>query len=236
MFDKLIAALVLFFVLSTCPLLAQDNKHTLVLSGHGEIMLAPDMAIVDFGVEAQAPTAKAALEANTRNMAVLMATLKSASIEDKDIQTRNFSVQPRYDDKPNGSPPRIIGYAVNNSVSVIVHKIDSLGTLLDKAVAAGTNQVSNISFTVSSPQEAQDEARRAAVKDALRKANVLTEAAGIKLGALQSMSEQGGNQVMPMAKMSRMAAAPMAQDAMPVPVAQGQVMILADVNMVWEIQ
>ena len=234
MLNRLVAAFVLISVLGSVPLLAQENRRPLVLNGHGEVKMAPDMAIVDLGVESQGPTAKAALEANTRNMATLMAMLKSANIEDKDIQTSNFSVQPRYDDKPNVNQPKIVGYAVNNAVSVAVRKLDGLGVLLDKAVGSGSNQISSIGFTVAAPQEAQDEARRAAVKDALRKASVLTDAAGVKLGALRSMSEQGGGQIMPMAKMSRMAAAPMQAQA--VPVAEGQVSITADVNMVWEMQ
>ena len=236
MLKKLISAFVVVAALSVGPLVAQDMKRPLMLNGHGEVKMAPDMAIVDFGVESQAPTAKAALEANTKNMAALMAVLKSASIEDKDIQTSNFVVQPRYDDRANINPPKIVGYAVSHSVSVAVHKLDNLGNLLDKAVTAGSNQISNINFTLSAPQAAQDEARKAAVKDALHKATLLTDAAGVKLGALQSMSEIGGGSIAPMAKMSRMAANSMVADGAPVPVAQGQLSISADVNMVWELQ
>jgi len=191
--------------------------------------------VVDFGVESQGPTAKAALDANTKNMSALMAMLKSSGIENKDIQTSNFTVQPRYDDRPNVNPPKIVGYVVSNSVSAAVRRLDDLGGLLDKAVTAGSNQISNINFTVAAPQAAQDEARRAAVKDALRKANLLTDAAGVKLGALQSMNEAGGNFIAPMARKSRMQAdAPMLAQA--VPVAEGQVSITAEVNMVWEMQ
>ena len=152
MLNKLFAALILVSVFSASPLLAQDNKRRLVLNGHGEVKLAPDMAIVDFGVESQGLTARAALDANTRNMAALITALKSSNIDDKDIQTSNFSVQPRYDDKPNVNPPKIVGYAVNNAVSVAVRKLDSLGALLDRAVASGSNQISNIGFTVADPK------------------------------------------------------------------------------------
>ena len=234
MFKYLASFIVAFVMFSGAPLVAQDNKRPLMLTGRGEVKMAPDMAIVDFGVESQGSTAKAALEANTRNMAALLATLKAAAVDDKDIQTNNFSVQPRYDDKPNVNPPKIVGYAVNNAVSVAVRKLDNLGALLDKAVAAGSNQINNVGFTVSDPNAARDTARKAAVKDATSKATVLADAAGVKLGALQSMSEQGGGQVIPMAKMSRMAQAPM--DAQAVPISEGQVSITADVNMVWEMQ
>jgi len=237
MFKKLISSFILIAALGSMPALAEEAKRLLVLNGHGEVKLAPDMAVVDFGVESQGPTAKAALDANTKNMAGLMAVLKSSGIDDRDIQTSNFTVQPRYDDKPNVNPPKIVGYVVSNSVSAAVRKLDDLGGLLDRAVSAGSNQISNIGFTVASPASAQDEARRAAVKDARRKADLLTDAAGVTLGAVQSMSESGGNFVAPMAKVMRMqVGAAMADAASPVPVAQGQVSVSADVNMVWEIR
>ncbi len=236
MFKILFSLIISFVLLGGTSAMAQDAKRQLVLNGHGEVKLAPDMALVDFGVESQGATAKLALEGNTKNMTALVAMLKSSGIEDKDIQTNNFTVQPRYDEKPNVNPPRIVGYQVSNSVVVAVRKLENLGGLLDKAVSSGSNQIGNISFTVAAPGAAQDEARRAAVKDALRKAGLLTEAAGVKLGALQSMSESGGNYVAPMAKMARMNNSVAMQADAPVPVAQGQVSVSADVNMVWEIQ
>ena len=234
MLNRFIAVLVIVSGFMATPVYAQDPKRPLLLNGHGEVKMAPDMAIVDFGTVSQALTAKAALDANTAKMSALIDVLKTAGIEDKDIQTSNFNVGPRYDNSGNsGQPPKITGYEVSNGVSVIVHKLDGLGAILDKAVGAGSNQINGISFGLDNAHAAQDEARKAAVVDAMSKAKLLTDAAGVKLGALQSMSEQGGSIPMPiqmgMAKVARMQAAP-------VPVAEGQVGITADVNMVWEME
>ncbi len=234
MLNKFIAVLVVVSAFMATPAFAEGPKRPLVLSGHGEVKMAPDMAIVDLGTVSQALTAKAALDANTAKMSALIDVLKTAGIEDKDIQTSNFNVGPRYDNSGNsGQPPKITGYEVSNGVSVIVHKLDGLGAILDKAVGAGSNQINGISFGLDNAHAAQDEARKAAVMDALSKAKVLTDAAGVKLGALQSMSEQGG--IMPMAKMASMQVTRMAASA-PVPVAQGQIEVTADVNMVWEME
>ena len=234
MLNKFIAVFMIVLAFVATPAFAEGPKRPLILSGHGEVKMAPDMAIVELGTLSQAPTAKAALDANTAKMSALIALLKSAGIDDKDIQTSNFNVGPRYDNSVvSGQPSKITGYEVSNGVSVIVHKLDGLGAILDKAVAAGSNQINGISFGIANSQSAQDEARKAAVADAIHKAALLTEAAGVKLGALQSMSEQGGSIPMPMqmgmAKVARMQAAP-------VPVAEGQVGITADVNMVWEME
>ena len=236
MLNKFIAVLVIVSAFVATPAFAEGPKRPLVLSGHGEVKMAPDMAIVDLGTLSQAPTAKAALDANTAKMSALIDVLKAAGIEDKDIQTSNFNVGPRYDNSANsGQPPKITGYEVSNGVSVIVHKLDGLGAILDKPVGAGSNQINGISFGLDNAHAAQDEARKAAVMDAMGKAKVLTDAAGVKLGALQSMSEQGGMVPMTMAKMAPMQANRMAASA-PVPVAQGQIDVTADVNMVWDME
>jgi uncharacterized protein len=233
MLNKFIAVLVIVSAFMATPAFAEGPKRPLVLSGYGEVKMAPDMAIVDLGTVSQALTAKAALDANTAKMSALIQVLKTAGIEDKDIQTSNFNVGPRYDNPISGQPPKITGYEVSNGVSVVVHKLDSLGAILDKAVGAGSNQINGISFGLDNAHAAQDEARKAAVMDAMSKAKLLTDAAGVKLGALQSMSEQGG--MMPMAKMASMQVTRMA-DSAPVPVAQGQIDVTADVNMVWEME
>jgi len=236
---KLIAGSIIAAVLLAAPAAyAEDQKmhRQLSLSGHGEVKATPDMAIVELGTLSQAATAKAALEANTAKMTSLIGMLKMAGIEDKDIQTSNFSVNPRYESSSNSNGnPKIAGYDVSNSVSVIVHKLGDLGAILDKAVSAGSNQINGITLTVADPQAAMDEARKSAVKDALRKATLLTDAAGVKLGPLENMSESGNQVPMPMAR-GRVMMDMAAKAAAPVPVAEGQVAISADVNMVWEMQ
>ena len=235
MLNKFIAVLGIVLAFVATPVYAQEAKRPLVLNGHGEVKMAPDMAIVELGTLSQAPTAKAALDANTSKMAALIEVLKTAGIDDKDIQTSNFNVGPRYDNSSiSGQPAKIIGYEVSNGVSVVVHKLDGLGGILDKAVAAGSNQINGISFGIANAQAAQDDARRAAVRDAMHKATVLSEAAGVKLGTLQSMSEQGG--AVPFAAPRMMQAQASRMASAPVPVAEGQVAITADVNMVWTME
>jgi uncharacterized protein YggE len=238
MFKLIASSLIAASFLAAPAAFAEDPKmpRQLSLSGHGEVKAAPDMAVVELGTLSQAATAKAALEANTAKMTALIAMLKGAGVDDKDIQTSNFSVGPRYENSTTSSGnPKIAGYDVSNSVSVIVHKLGDLGGILDKAVAAGSNQINGITLTVADPQTALDDARKSAVKDALRKAAILTDAAGVKLGPLVNMSESGNQVPMPMAR-GRVVMDMAAKASAPVPVTEGQVAISADVNMVWEMQ
>ena len=138
------------------PALADDDS-TMMMTGHGEVTAAPDTAVITSGVTTEGETARAALDANTKAMSQLIDTLKAASIEARDIQTSNFSVNPNYvysDERDaNGytKPPKIVGYTVTKSVTVHVRDLTILGTMLDKEVSVGANTINGISFAVEDP-------------------------------------------------------------------------------------
>ncbi len=218
------------------PAFAEDSKliRSISLSGHGEVRVAPDLAIVTMGVMSSSSTAQEALAANTKSMNDLMAALKAASIEAKDIQTSNFSVNPRYDyGQNNGQAPKLSGYDVSSTVTVIVHKIDGVGDLLDKAVSSGSNQINGVSFSVANPQDAMDAARKQAVQDAKRKADLYAAATSTSLGNVISLSEGVSAEPQPTMMRAKTAAS---SDAGPVPIAQGEQVIGVDVNIAWEIK
>lgn len=202
------------------------------LSGHGEVRTAPDMASVTSGVVTQGTTAGEALAANTKAMNDLFAALKGAGIEDKDVQTSNFSVQPRYDYN-NGQAPKLVGYDVSNNVTVTVRKVGDLGPLLDKMVQSGSNQIAGVNFQVSKPDDAMDEARKLAAADASRKAKVYAQAMGVELGPVMQVSEGASFQPpVPMVRGMVMKA----DAAAPVPVAAGEQTLAVDVTVTWEIK
>ncbi len=218
------------------PAFADEARtpRTITLSGHGETRAAPDMAFVTSGVMSQGATAADALAANTQTMNNLFAALKAAGIAEKDIQTSNFSVQPRYDFGNGTTPPKLVGYEVSNAVTVTVRKLADLGPLLDRLVSAGSNQIQGIGFDVSEPDAALDAARQLAAADATRKAKVYAAAMGVDLGKVISISEGGGQQPQP----PLLRAGPMMADAAsaPVPVAAGEQSLSVDVTVTWEIR
>lgn len=229
------AAAVMGLLATLSPAFADGGKMPRIVSltGHGEVRSTPDIAFVTSGVTTQGATAADALAANTKAMTDLFAALKAAGIEDKDIQTSNFSVQPRYDFS-NGQAPKLMGYDVSNNVTIKLKKVDMLGALLDKLVQSGSNQISGISFDVSKPEEAMDEARKLATEDATRKAKLYAQAMNIELGNVVQISEGSNSGPSPVPFVR--GAAMMKADAAPVPVAAGEQTIAADVNIVWEIK
>lgn len=225
--------LAMTLVAATLPAIAQEMKMPRVISitGHGESRVAPDLAVVSAGVTSQAATAAEALQANTGAMTKVLAALKQAGIAERDIQTSNFSVQPRYDYYNNTQPPKLASYDVSNTVTVSLRQIAALGGLLDSLVQAGSNQINGVAFEVANPEAALDEARRLAVADAARKAKLYAGAAGVALGPVMSISE--GVRYEPPSPMRGKAM--MAEASAPVPVAAGEQVLSVYVNMVWEI-
>src|SRR5262249_35711090 len=104
-------------------------------------------------------------------------------------------------------PRSLTGYSVSNQVSVTIRQIDKVGDVLDRVVAAGATDAGNIAFLVSDPSKALDQAREAAIADARRKAEVFAKAGGVRLGAVQWITEDAGSGT-PVPVMARAAAAP----------------------------
>jgi uncharacterized protein len=113
---------------------------------------------------------------------------------------------------------------------VSVRDLAGLGTMLDSVVNEGSNQISGIAFDIADRHVLEDQARKLAVADARRKAEIYAAAAGVSLGRVVVMSEFA---VTPIPIGPR---AMMKTEAAPaVPIAQGEQTVTIDVNMAWEI-
>ena len=193
-------ALGTFLSLSTVgaiPAIAQEapakTEAMISVTGHSEQSLPTDMALITLSVVKTQETAALALKDNSTVMAEVIAAIKSAKVEDKDIQTSNFSVVPQYfyqqSDDGKQLPPKLTGYTVTNSVVVRMKDVARVGELLDLAISKGVNQGGDIRFLNSDPNEAISRARAGAVKDALAKAQEIADAAQMKLGRVVLLAE-----------------------------------------------
>jgi len=212
-------------------------EATITVTGHGTLNAEPDIAVVNAGAVTEARTAREALDANTKIMADTFAALQAMGVEERDMQTSRLTVEPRYTyfDSSNGErrPPRIDGYTVSNQLTVRVRDLTIIGEALDALITAGVNQMGGLSFAVDEPDALFAEARQAAVADAMAQAEMLTEAAGVSLGRVISISQNQARQQPPQPQMARMAMAMEAADA--IPVATGEQELRATVSITWAI-
>ena len=212
-----------------CFLLPLGNATALdrlvTVNGEGTVSVPPDMATIHLGVTTQAASAREASEANARRMTTLLTAIKSGGIAESDIQTSSLSLQPQMG---GGNTPRITGFQASNQVTVKVRDLSALSGLLDKTIAAGANDVSGIDFSVSDRSKALDRARREALDDARRKAELYASAAGAKVGAVVTISETTQQQpVRPMMRTMREAAS--------VPIEPGEQKLRVSVTVAYEL-
>ncbi|HWD13369.1 SIMPL domain-containing protein [Pseudochrobactrum sp. sp1633] len=217
---------------------SEKQQAFIMVTGEGEVQAAPDMAILDLTVLREAKTAREAMTDNNKAMTQVLAAMKEAGIEDRDLQTSGVNIQPTYtypSDKNGLKAPKIIGYSVTNGLTVRVRDLNKVGDLLDKSIDLGVNQSGGLRFINDDPSKQLTDARKKAMENALEKAKVLTETAGAKLGRVLEISEYS-NSPRPIA-MARTKMVAMSAEAAgdSVPVSAGENSYNVNVNVKFEI-
>lgn len=168
--------------------MSQGKIH---VSGTGHAAQAPDQASVSAGVVSEGTTAGEAMRKNASRMTSTFTALKKAGIKDRDIQTSQMSLQPRYD-YTNRQKPRITGYEVRNTVSAKSDDLENVGPMLDALVEAGVNNINGVTFSIKDSKTAKGKAREDAIANAKEKADQMAKAAGVRLGRILEIRESGG--------------------------------------------
>jgi uncharacterized protein YggE len=158
----------------------------------GEVTRVPDVAIITAGVVSRSPTATGALQDSASRMQAVLAALRRAGVESRDIQTSNVSLNPEYRYE-NNEPPKLVGYSASNSVTVRFRDIRASGKILDTLVAQGANQINGPSLTVDKPEAALDEARAKAIAVGRARAELYARSMGLRVVRIVSVNESGGS-------------------------------------------
>ena len=177
---------------------ANGQAQGIFVSGQGTVVAKPDTALLSLGVSVFADTARGARNEAADAMTALLGSLKGNGIDEKDIKTTQFSLNPEYDYSRSGSP-RLTGYRVTNAVSVKVRDLDRAAEVIDEAVDAVGDpiQISGISFTVDDPKPLLTQARTAAMADAKAKGQQLAQLADVTLGKPIAISESSSGSTPP---------------------------------------
>lgn len=211
--NKMRIALLAVFVLLALFLLAKtwdaafgrapnEPVNMITVTGTGEAVVVPDIAQIDFTVTEQATTVGEAQEKATTRMNAALDFLKQQGIEEKDVKTTYYSVNPRYEYSnatcaygmpcPPTSAPKIIGYEASQAVQVKVRDTAKAGQVLEGLGSLGVQNINGPQFTVDDEDAVKAEAREAAITEAREKAKVLAKQLGVRLGKTVSFYENEG--------------------------------------------
>lgn len=202
---------------------ADRPAHTITVNGTGKASTVPDRATFTFGVSTKRNTAAQASDANNGEMRKVIDALRAAGVPEGEIQTSSISIYPHYSNSGN----EVDGYEASNSVTVTV-SLAKAGDALQAAVSAGANQVDGPSLTKGDSEALYASALRDAVANARSRAEVLADAAGVKVGEVVAI-EEGSEPSGPITYDTALAS------AVPAPIQPGKQDVEADVTVTYAI-
>jgi uncharacterized protein YggE len=198
-------------------------------SGTSEVSAAPDRAMVSLGAVVEAKQALDAQKQLAQVMQRVIKDIRAQGIPDEKIRTAGLSLNPVYSHpapKAGQEPdsPRIVGYRASNTVRVQVDDLERVGGVIDAGIAAGANQLNNLSFDLRDDLKYRKQALQLAAQEARSKAEAIASALNLQLGEVLEIREEGGPAVYPVER--RFAASAAAGT----PIQPGQVQVNASVS------
>jgi uncharacterized protein YggE len=212
----------------------QYDKRTLTVTGKGEMSASPDVAYLNLAVETTAKSASQAVKDNAEKTNKVMEAIKAKLSENDKVSTAGYSLSPIYEYNNQTNQSEFKGYRASNQIMVKAHNLKEIGVIIDATAEAGLNNISSLTFDTTKSAEIRKKALAEAVKDAKATAQILAEAAGVKITRILQLSPSYDFPVpvyrdYAMAKESA-AAAP------PTPIEPGDLTINATVSIVFEIE
>lgn len=183
---------------------SMSNMNSISVSGEGEVFAVADIASFSYSVVESGSTVGDAESKATQKWNEILSYLREQGIEDADIKTTNYAVDPQYAPlAPNTAwvpmvEREITGYTVTQTAQIKVRDTDNVGSILSSVGERGVRNLSGISFTIDDMSVLETEARELAIADAKAKADVLAKNLGVRLDGVTSYYEvRGGYYPMP---------------------------------------
>ena len=170
------------------------------VNGHGELRMAPDMAIISLTLEKTDADAKAARADVEARAAKVIALARKLGLPDKDIVAPAVTSYPVYGcaagtlgGASSNCKRARLGQHVSRAVSLTLHDLSRYGDLVDGLFSIGVTDLGGVAFDRSDRKALQEQVRALAVTDAHDKAAGLAKSAGVTLGAVFSIADQGAS-------------------------------------------
>lgn len=221
-----------------------NMSNTITVSGTGDAIAVPDIASFSFSVTETAKTVSEAQDKATKKINATLKAVRDGGVEDKDIQTQSYYINPRYEYQNQACtsyscPPSksiLVGYDVSQSIMVKVRDLTKAGALFTAIGALDVQNINGLTFAVDEPETIKAEARAEAITNAQAKAKLLAKQLGVSLVRIVSFSENDNNYPRPIYGMggADMVSAKVASVAPEIPV--GEQKITSNVSITYEIK
>lgn len=168
--------------------LGGNYPREITVEAQGKGYVIPDVAVINLGVTTQGKTSEETVTENTKKINEIMKVIKDLGVEDKDIKTVGYYLNPRYEwTEQKGSFQN--GYELSQTLEVKVRDFDKVGDLISKTATAGANTMGGVNFTADDTEKAKADARKEALAKVEDKAKLIQEQTGLKLGKIVNYYE-----------------------------------------------
>lgn len=209
------------------------GQPEITASGRGEVRLAPTYAAVIVNVTTRATTAVEAAAQNGQKVQAVIKALRGSGLSEKEVTTAGYNLHQDYNYRPDRRPEPS-GFVANTSIRAEVRRLETLGRVIDAAIAAGATGVSGVQYFASNTDDARRSAMAQAVREARTDADVLARAAGGTLGRLIELNSGGVNQPFPRPMMEAGGMVMASRAAAPTNIVPGELTVMAIVSGRWE--
>lgn len=180
-----------------------DNPYynSVSMNGVGEVVAIPDVASFNFAVNESALKVEDAQKVATEKMNKALDYLKAQGIEERDVKTTSYNINPKYEWKQgicnenfcDSGKSVLVGYEVSQNVDVKVRDTAKAGEILSGIGALGISNVSSLQFKVDDDEALKAEARTKAIADAKKKVESVAKDLGVKVVRVISFYEETEN-------------------------------------------
>jgi len=184
----------IFYQMSSLP---ENTPQDISVQGQGKAYVKPDIATVSLGMKTEGTSVGEITKTNVDSMNKIIKALKDLGIDEKDLQTTQYSITPKYNwTERTGSVPD--GYTIDQSILVKIRNFDNIGDVFTIATNNGANMVGGLQFSVDDPEAAKVQARKEAIAEAKQKAYDMAKSAGLRIIKLVNISETSGTYPQPL--------------------------------------
>lgn len=162
------------------------------MTGRGRLAVAPDLVRLRIVLRGGDPTYAGTAASQENRYAGLEERLSAAGFDPKAVKTVSFQIQTKYENlQQDGGWKQVFqGYEYIRELSLEAG-IEELGRAAAALEECSPDEFTFV-YTLRDPGEAGEKALALAVADARRKAEVLAEAAGVRLGQLKTVDHTFG--------------------------------------------
>lgn len=185
----LIIVVIGYFAASTDQKIRSGETRTITVNGTAEVYASPDVGLITISVKSEDIDIAKATNENSTTMNGIITFLKGEGIDQKDIKTTGFSINPRYEYEMKTGKRTLVGYEITQSVNVKIRDLTKIGKVISESTSLGANDISSLSFIIDNDEQIKEQAKELAIKDAKDKAQKLEKELGIKMVRIVSYSE-----------------------------------------------